>query len=160
MKTIYLVRHAKAVEHSSVIHDFYRPLSERGVGDAHEMAQKIHKQVSFPQLVITSPATRALTTAIIFSKKLGFPMEEIKLNKELYESTTKHYYKVISSLDENINTLFIFAHNPTITEFVNRIADGENISHIPTSGIAGIQFESWEDVPKNKGRLILFDYPH
>jgi phosphohistidine phosphatase len=159
MKTLYLIRHAKAIDHSGAIEDYYRSLSERGINDAHLMAKKMRKQDVNPQYVISSPATRALTTAIVFSKILDYPVNKIQLDESLYESTCKAYFNAITQVPDNVNTLLLFAHNPTITDFANLITGDVSINHIPTSGIIGISVNSWKEADLNKGRLILFDYP-
>ena len=159
MKTLYLIRHAKAIDHSGSIEDFYRSLSERGINDAHLMAKKLRKQNIKPQYVISSPATRALTTAIVFSKTLDYPLNQIQLTESLYESTVEEYFNAIAQVPEKIDVLFLFAHNPTITDFANLTTGDVSINHMPTSGVVGISVNSWKKVDLNKGRLILFDHP-
>lgn len=161
MKTLYLVRHAKAIEHSFTIDDFYRSLNERGIINAHAMAEKIGKQKVVPEYMLSSPATRALTTAVIFAKTLGFPLNKIDLCEGLYEASVEVYFDIINRIPKNTNTLFLVAHNPTLTDFADVVIGGSMINnHVPTSGVVGISVKSWERADLMAGGLLLFDHPN
>jgi phosphohistidine phosphatase len=161
MKQLYLVRHAKAIQEQVGLADFDRPLTEKGAMDAHLISSLLHKQKVQPQLILSSPAVRALSTAIIFARNLHYPHSTIQIKEDLYEASVDTYIKNIQQLKNNSDTLFVFAHNPTITETANLFID-DFIEHIPTSGVTGISFsiDSWAKLDKNtKGTLALFDFP-
>lgn len=73
MKTLYLVRHAKSSWNDPDIDDFDRPLNKRGKINAPEMAQRMVERGELPNLIISSPAKRARSTAKMMAKKLGLP---------------------------------------------------------------------------------------
>ncbi|HBF20268.1 MAG TPA: histidine phosphatase family protein, partial [Cryomorphaceae bacterium] len=70
MKKLYLVRHAKSSWKEEGVHDMDRPLKGRGVRDAYNTSQWLREQGDRPEFIISSPATRALHTALIFSRNL------------------------------------------------------------------------------------------
>jgi phosphohistidine phosphatase len=162
MKTIFFVRHAKAIEHVPSIEDFDRSLIDKGIKNAHLMGKLLSQQHEKPQLVISSPAARAMHTAIIISKELNYPYSKIMLEEKLYESSIGNYFQVIKKINDTIQTVFLFAHNPTITEVCNSLIDASiGIDDIPTSGVVGIRFDinTWQKIETTKGTLILFDFP-
>ncbi|GAB5556307.1 MAG: phosphohistidine phosphatase SixA [Schleiferiaceae bacterium] len=159
MKTIYLVRHAKSSWELENIDDYDRPLKGRGIRDAHLVSQYVSEESGKIQAIYSSPATRALHTAIIFSRTLGIPLSKISLQEELYLSTVREMLTFIGTLDSKLDTIMVFTHNPTITQFINEMTD-VNIHNVPTSGVGCLRFDSptW-DLNKGSGELLYFDYP-
>ena len=62
MKTLILVRHAKSSWDDSALPDKDRPLGDRGKRDAPKMGKRLAKRDVKPDLILSSPARRALTT--------------------------------------------------------------------------------------------------
>jgi phosphohistidine phosphatase len=75
MKRLILVRHAKA-EAGGYDHDFSRTLSDKGMADAPVVARELVKRNMKPDYMISSPATRALTTARLYAEEFNFPKEK------------------------------------------------------------------------------------
>lgn len=82
MKTIYFVRHAKAI-HDDITPDFERGLEARGKNDALLMATRLKARGITPQKIISSPAKRTLKTAKIFAKTLGVQKKNQARSKAL-----------------------------------------------------------------------------
>ena len=159
MKKLYLVRHAKSSwKHDGVL-DMDRPLKGRGIRDAYNSAQWLTEEDDLPQLILSSPATRALHTALIFAKGIGYPITDIRLVEELYEADIDDLNEVVTNLDDQYQVVMLFGHNPTITTFVNMCID-HRIDNVPTTGIACLKFdcEQWKDI-SHEAELIFFDYP-
>ena len=72
MRTLLLVRHAKSSRDDPALFDRERPLNERGKRDAPKMAKRLAKRDLQPDLILSSPAVRALTTAQLLSEKLDY----------------------------------------------------------------------------------------
>src|SRR6266487_3467541 len=70
MKTLFLIRHAKSSWDDTALPDKDRPLGDRGRRDAPKMGKRLAKRDVKPDLILSSPARRALTTAEIIAKKL------------------------------------------------------------------------------------------
>jgi phosphohistidine phosphatase len=151
-KTLYLIRHSKADFPTDGITDFERPLTQQGVSDSHRVALKLFSKKVEWDVVVSSPAFRAISTAIIFAKELAFPVSEIVLNENLYECGIRDYLQVVNSIDNEVQTAAIFGHNETISEFATYLT--EKITDFPTSGVVIITFSgSWEEVSGGTGRL-------
>lgn len=160
MKTLFLVRHAKSSWKYSKLTDLERPLSGRGKRDAPFMGKLLFKEKIKPDMIMCSPANRALSTAKFFCEEIGFPFEDVKIEPGLYMADSGELLELIRKIDKSAETLMIFSHNPGITDLYNRLAD-EYIENIPTSGITAIQFteDSWNDLKTKPGRLLFFEYP-
>jgi phosphohistidine phosphatase len=65
MKTLFLIRHAKSSWDDIALPDKDRSLNDRGRRDAPKMGKRLAKRNVTPDLILSSPARRALTTAEI-----------------------------------------------------------------------------------------------
>lgn len=159
MKTLYLVRHAKS-DHNGHLTDIDRPLNLRGYRDAYSMSDLMKQKQLLPNLIISSPAIRALTTALIFCRTFKFEPKDIILENSLYESRVQDYIDVISRSDDKYKSIMLFAHNPTITDLSNTLTSYFT-ENIPTCGIVSITNNcmQWKNFAKNPGELSLFDFP-
>lgn len=159
MKKLYLVRHAKSTWKDEDVPDMDRPLKGRGIRDAYNTSQWLSKQGYLPDLMISSPATRALHTALIFSKSLDYAYSDIRIEGSIYMATRDDILRVVKELEDNFKAVFLFGHNPTLTDFVNHCID-HRIDNVPTTGVACLQFEteSWKSIG-NQAELLFFDYP-
>ncbi len=84
MKTIYLVRHGKAVTRDTDTTDYERTLIERGETDSIKIAERLKNCMIKPSLIISSPAPRALATAKIFAKQLEYLQKKIAVSFSIY----------------------------------------------------------------------------
>lgn len=160
MKTLILVRHAKSSWDNPDLDDFDRPLNKRGKKNAPFMAEKLKEYGIKPDLIISSPANRALTTAQIFAEILGYPLDKIKQESVIYDNEAVSIIELISYIDDKYNKVAIFGHNPSFTFIANRLSEA-NIDNIPTCGIVCIEFNTdlWKDCKKTVGNLKFFIYP-
>ena len=160
MKRLYLVRHAKSSWSNPELRDFDRPLNKRGKRDAPFMGKLIKEKGVKPDLIITSPARRALRTAEYFAEELSYPKEKIIRDENLYEAGVKDIVKVISDFGTDSETLMIFGHNHVLTDFCNSISD-KFIDNIPTSAVVSLipGTGQWSDINANTCNLEFFEYP-
>jgi phosphohistidine phosphatase len=160
MKTIWLIRHAKSSWKDLSLNDFDRPLNSRGKRDAPFMGKRLHSLGFMPDNVFSSPAKRARLTAMEICRSILFPVENIQLEQRIYGAGTSDLLHLINTQEDNTNTVCIFGHNPTLTDFSNYLSS-DNISTIPTCGIVEISFETdyWSEISRDLGKLVRFDYP-
>lgn len=160
MKQLILVRHAKSSWDNARLSDMERPLNKRGKRDAPMMGRLLAEKGENPELVISSPAKRALSTAKRIADELGYDRSSVKINNSLYMADNDDFCSVIGDVNDKVSCLMMFSHNYGITDFANRIT-GENISNIPTCGIikAELDIDSWTEIINTKGKLIYFEYP-
>jgi phosphohistidine phosphatase len=158
MKKICLIRHAKSDWGHEGLEDIDRPLNARGYEDAKSMAMRLNAAGIQPEGIVSSTAIRAASTALIFVRTLGIDETHSRFTPSLYEANEETFLKVIRKLPEEWNTVFVFGHNPSITDIVNRLGR-EQISNIPTCGIVMLEANttSWSQLDKCK--LLFFDYP-
>ena len=160
MKTVYFIRHGKSSWDDSSLQDKERPLKKRGVKNAKLMAKVIHNRGIISPLLVSSPANRALSTAKIFAGKLKINETKIIVNDQLYFEGLQNILKVIHEQDDRHQVMFIFGHNPDITELANKFSD-KAIDNVPTCGVVGVEFkaDTWEALSYSIGKMIYFDYP-
>lgn len=160
MKTVYLVRHAKSDWANSTILDIERPLNARGYSNANSMSLLFKNKQNNPELIITSPAVRAISTALIFARNIGYDSNLISIQKELYESTIKDYLSVVTHTDEQYQSLMLFGHNPSISNFAVSLCNSLP-AEMSTCAIAGMRFDckKWGDLKTVKGELFFFEFP-
>jgi phosphohistidine phosphatase len=156
MKNLILIRHAKS-SWDAPVHDKDRVLIQRGVRDAHLVAQNITDYLPKINLIWSSSAKRASETAIIFAQNLMWPIESILFKDELYTFDASKLEKVIKSCNNSYENVILFGHNEAITEFVNKFGD-VFIDNVPTAGFVSLSFdvESWSTIHKGKINKILF----
>jgi phosphohistidine phosphatase len=156
MKNLILIRHAKS-SWDAPVHDKERVLNQRGVRDAHLVAQNIADFLPKINLIWSSTAKRASETAIIFAQNLMWPIESILFKDELYTFDASKLEKVIKSCNNSYENVILFGHNEAITEFVNKFGD-VFIDNVPTAGFVSLSFdvESWSTIHKGKINKILF----
>lgn len=155
MKQLFLIRHAKSDWTNPELKDTERYLNERGYSNANMMAAKFNYK---PDLIITSPAIRAISTALIFARNLNYNSNSISIKQELYESTVKDYLSVINSIDNSYQNVLLFAHNPTISDTAQHLTQALSME-LPTCAIAGISFDVSDWKKTKQGELFLLDYP-
>ena len=160
MKRLFLVRHAKSYWECDWLTDLERPLNERGKRDAPRMGSILSTNYERPQLLISSPASRAYTTARIIAVGMGYPPEDIRLVEGIYEAMSRDLLRIIGETDDDVSSLMAFGHNPTMTTVANRLTNA-GIENVPTTGIVIVDFEvdSWRKAVETIGKLVAFEYP-
>ena len=160
MKKIYLIRHAKSSWSEEGMSDFERPLNKRGKKDLPFMADRLKEFGIKADLILSSPAKRAQKSAKTIAEIIGYSIDDINYDESLYDSSYTTYRYLLDSLDDKLNTVFIVAHNPTLTEVGERLS-GAILTNIPTCSIVCIEFDvkSFKDIEEDSGKIIFFDYP-
>ena len=162
MKLILIVRHAKSSWSSPSLSDFDRPLNDRGKRDAPEMARRLKEKRIIPDLLVSSTAVRALSTARYFAEGFGIAQNKIMEVPSLYHAPASVFYETLASIpdDKGFETIALFSHNPGITAFVNDL-ELATIDNMPTCGVFGFRAktDSWKDVADAEKSFWFFDAP-
>ena len=142
MKTLYMVRHAKSSWEHDVI-DHQRPLNERGMQDAAMVSAKIKTEIVSPQKIISSDATRALSTARYFKEALEVSDANFNINHDLYDFGGQNVIKIIKELNNSLEWVMIVGHNHAFTSIANT-----HIDNVSTCGFLMLQFdvENWKNI--------------
>ena len=160
MKYLFLTRHAKSSWSNSGLTDIDRPLNKRGKRAAPFMGRLIVDKGEKPELLISSPANRALSTAKIFGEAMGLVENDIIIDRTIYGADPKQLLELVQDQVDLYKSIMLFGHNPTFTFFVNLLT-GSNIINVVTCGVVRIDFEfsSWTDIDFGSGRLAYYEYP-
>ncbi|MEO7768474.1 MAG: histidine phosphatase family protein [Ferruginibacter sp.] len=160
-KLLLVVRHAKSSWETSSLNDFERPLNDRGKKDAPMMAKRLIDKKIMVDAFVSSPAKRAKKTAELFCEAYDKPGETIEYVSMLYQAPEEVFLAVVEQLNNSLNTVALFSHNPGVTDFVNSLTDEMKIDNMPTCGIFAlqVQLKKWVDFKKAKKEFIFLDYP-
>lgn len=136
-----------------------RPLNDRGKREAPKMGKRLAKRAVKPELIVSSPAVRALATAKIIARKLDYKLKEIVVDDRLYPGDADKLLTVIHRLDNELKRVMLFGHNPALTDLAHRLSS--DIVHMPTCAVAKFKFrvKSWSSVSKSKLARVALDYP-
>jgi len=158
MKRVVIVRHAKSVPYG-YDDDFHRDLTERGINDANKISQKLKISGIVPDLVIASPAMRTMSTASIYCQNMGYDTAQIRKEEVLYEGlVTQDFIDMLQELSDEVNTVFVFGHNPTVYYLAYNLVKYFN-SDMPTCSTVVLDFpvERWSEVSA-RGAQMTFQY--
>lgn len=158
-RTLILVRHAKSSWDDVALPDAERPLADRGKRDAPMMGKRLAKQGVTPDLILTSPARRALATAEIFANELGYAAQDIVVDDRLYATDAQTLLAVIGGLADGLMCVMLFGHNPELSDLAQCLS-GES-TQLPTCAIAQFTFKarSWASLGDALPLDCALDYP-
>jgi phosphohistidine phosphatase len=161
MKTLYIIRHAKSSWGDITLPDFERPLNDRGKKDAPLMAGFLKSRGGEVDVILSSPAKRALQTAQIFCQVLGYDPLKMERIDRLYHAPSTVFFDEIKKLNPQHRSAAIFSHNPGITDFVNEVGAGVRIDNMPTCAIFALEVnsESWCNFDTAKKTCLFLKYP-
>ena len=140
MKQLYLIRHGKATH--ELMPDIKRYLTEKGIKRTKKYAQVLAEKELKPDLIISSPAVRAIQTAEILAKTIGYPSEKIEINPKLYFYPEEDLMNQIKETPDNFNSIFLVGHNPVWTDLADQLSEN-GLWHLRTSGIFGVEFDTY-----------------
>ena len=122
MKKLLLLRHAKSSWQYHV-EDYDRPLSEKGIKDINKVSLKNINFFKRFQIVLTSPAIRALHTSIIFSRNVFVKYEKLRVVDELYSFNYKNIIDYVYKLDNKYSNVVLVGHNPAFSIAAERLSE-------------------------------------
>ena len=147
MKTIYIVRHAKSSWEIRDLPDEKRPLLEKGITRTKKIARELKRQEVVIDHILCSSAVRSLETAKLLAEGLKIPGQSIEIIPEIYEADSCRVIEILSALPDNIQSLALVGHNPSVTDLVNLFISLP-LESLPTSGVVSISFNisKWIDL--------------
>lgn len=147
MKTLYLIRHASASIDSPTKKDIDRPLNSTGIEEAEVMAKFLNKIKTPINLIVTSPAARAKSTAYIFAKYFFYPLPNVVTDKRIFSNNPDETYDFLFSCNNDIDKIILVGHNPVITLIANELGN-QQISSMKPAGIVCLEFptENWDEI--------------
>ena len=152
MRRLSLLRHGKSSWDNPGLADHDRPLNSRGKRDAPAMGKLLHTRGFRPQLIISSTANRARTTAALVAAELGIDTNQIRETEALYLASPAEMLAVADQLAGDKRDILLVGHNPGMTSLANRASDAR-LDNLPTCGIISIvgPAADWSDFLSEPG---------
>lgn len=165
MKTLHLMRHAKAVDDRGSA-DRDRALADRGHKDARKMGRFLQEQGVAPDLILCSAAKRTRET--YEAVREFFPKTEVWFEEKLYMAEESDIADAIAAVAPGIKEILLIGHNPGIHRFAadkarkgkDRLID-ELSTGFPTATVASLTFNitDWDEIGRKGGELIRLRSP-
>lgn len=144
-KELLLLRHGKS-DWNTNTSDFYRPLNKRGNKNVQQMGDWLKQQTLIPDLIISSPATRAITTAGLVCEAMEIDTNSIQTEQSIYEASLTDLHKLLSQIPKSTQRLLLVGHNPGFEYLVRQLSPNipaaNNGNLMPTAAIAYLQLDS------------------
>lgn len=163
MKLLSIIRHGKAETIEEAGDDLQRQLLGKGRKDLRRSARALARFQPPVDMIISSPAARAVSSAEALAKELDYP-HSIVLEQEIYEAAPATLLHVLSTISEGVEHLLLVGHNPGLTGLISGLCAGSSMRltvQMPTAAVAHIQLELfwWQQVRWGCGELQALVYP-
>ncbi|HCM76801.1 MAG TPA: phosphohistidine phosphatase [Cytophagales bacterium] len=156
---LYLMRHAQSAERQSGQHDKDRDLTGTGMKEAATIGHFLKKNNYDVDLIVSSAAKRAESTARLVHGILNLKTE-IHVEESLYEASVRNLLELTCGLDDGFKNILLIGHNPYISYFAELLTKAE-IGSMATAGLVSIQFEisKWAEVTEGSGSFENYIHP-
>lgn len=145
MKTLLILRHAKSAWGNSQLSDHDRPLNGRGQYDAPRMGAWLKQKNMVPELIISSTAERALTTAELVAQACEFE-GELRPTRDFYLAGPPDYIKTLNELPDSYERVMIVGHNPGMEELVALLTDKDRPMTTANVAVVELPIASWREL--------------
>lgn len=153
MKTLLILRHAKSDWGNSKLSDHDRPLNDRGQYDAPRMGAWLKHKNLVPELIISSTAERALTTAELVALACDFA-GELRTERDFYLAGPPTYIDMLNGLPDSYERVLVVGHNPGMEELVALLTDKDRPMGTANLAMVELPIESWRELSLfSDGRL-------
>ena len=158
-RELLLLRHGKS-DWSTDTDDFNRPLKDRGKRGAQRIGVWLLKHKLIPDLVIASPAERALNTAEKCCKAMGVTASQIEQDKRIYQADPEQLLEVLANCPPEAQRVMLVGHNPGFEDLLLHLADptpkipGDG-KLMPTATIAQLSMpDDWKSLKQGAAKLL------
>ena len=153
-RQLLILRHAKSSWADEGLDDWQRPLNDRGERDAPRMGTLLRELDLLPDLIVTSDAVRAETTARVAAKAAGYE-GRIVLSPELYHASPQAIVDVLRTLPDSARSVMIVGHNPGLEDLVNRLT-GQSIE-LPTATLVHLELpaKNWNEIGLSPDAVLI-----
>jgi phosphohistidine phosphatase len=135
MKTLLILRHAKSTWSGNRT-DHERPLNSRGRRDASRIGRLLRAEDLVPELILTSTAVRARTTAASVAEASGFDGELQQL-RAFYHAPAATFLETLRALPDEVDSVLVVAHNPGLEELLSELTGEDEL--LPTAALAHVE---------------------
>ena len=157
MKTLLIMRHAKSSWKDLNLQDHDRPLNKRGKHDALLMGKLLRNQGTSLDLVVSSTALRAQTTANLFAKAFRYEGESV-LEGSVYRAQPIDILNLLSKYSDKYGSILLVGHNPTVAGVIEMLTASPGIT-MATCTLAHLTLtiDSWAEINRKQpviGKLV------
>jgi phosphohistidine phosphatase len=121
VKTLWLLRHAKASAGGAGLADRERPLTARGRDAAERMGRQLAERGARLDLVLCSSSLRTRETFELVEKALGTALS-VEFEDELYLASERDLQARIEQVPDDAASVLLVGHNPGVAELALRLA--------------------------------------
>ena len=158
---LYLLRHAQSADKQIGQADKERTLTAKGSTESNAVGNFLKEKSLIPDLIITSSAVRAKTTAQVVARILFYDSDRLILRDDLYEAYVSIFSQIVRDINDDINRVMIVGHNPTITLFLDHISQQVNKELHPAELVVlKFGFSSWKEVNSEKFDVEVLERFH
>ena len=159
VKQLLLIRHGEAQD-SQGRPDAERELSAWGYQDMVRVGHYLKEQSWHPDVVFSSTAVRAMSTAQIVAEQIQYATQRIQSTSDLYEASVRTFLSIINEQSNQISHIATVGHNPTLTYLLEYLT-GEEVGSMVPGGFALIELtvENWAEVSQRTGSLVMHKSP-
>jgi phosphohistidine phosphatase len=160
VRTLYICRHAKSDRGPGYANDHDRPLNERGLRNAPFMARLFAERGEPVDLLLSSTAERARSTASFHAAQLGIPASDIVLRSELYHASVQDIMTVLQALPAGQARVMLFGHEPGLSRLVEYLTN-DGPGDLPTGSIVRVDLHvnDWSAASRGTGTVAWWDHP-
>ena len=145
MKTLLILRHAKSDWGNSQLSDHDRPLNSRGKYDAPRMGAWLKLKEIVPELIISSTAERALTTAELVALACDFE-GELRTERKFYLAGPPAYVEILNELPDSYESVMVVGHNPGMEELVSLLTDKDRTMTTANVAVVELSIDAWREL--------------
>ncbi len=169
MKTLILMRHAKAETVSLRGGDHDRALSQKGIKRTHLIGTYLQDRNISPDAILTSSSQRTTETVDrLLPFFAGRDDPPVTNSRALYLADPDRILSEIWTTEDDVETLLAVGHNPGFHELASQLAKSQSgevfaklQSNFPTGALAILHFDaaSWTEIDARGGQLEDVVFP-
>ena len=167
MKTLFVLRHAKASRDAPSGADFDRPLNKRGRKAAVAVGRELRARDVAVDAIVASPAVRVTETVSGVMEGSGHTLAPV-WDRRIYDASPEILLEVVREAGDKVERLLIVGHNPGLQHLLLHLAEGDRdglrediAASFPTAALAELRLsvEHWRDAGPCRGRIVSLFRP-
>ena len=156
-RQLLIMRHGKA-NWEIEVDDLERPITPRGIEETKKIGHWLHDQVLYPDIILSSTASRALNTSRQVADVLG--ISYITQDARIYNASLAQLLVVLADIPAEYKRPMIVGHNPGFEELLLHLAKvGQNFyqdgSLMTTGTVAVVNMpDDWQRLERHCGEVV------
>lgn len=161
-RELWLLRHGKS-DREIITDDFDRPLKKRGKQAARRVGSWMSRERLIPDIILSSPANRAITTAMLVCTAIGGDSAKIRQDSRLYFQGIEALKRVLAECPVDTGRVLLVGHNPDLEALLLDLVGESNVPDtdklLPTAAFARIAMpKEWHSLDAGCAQLLSITY--